>query len=1393
MAHASRGNTQFLMRSLQNRGLRNRLLALLLCLLAYSPALLSQSPRIDSVDASRGPIAGGTTVTVKGANFQNATLWMDKVEIAPQAASATEIRFVTPRHDNGIVTLKVVSAAGSAYGEFLYVPPKLEDLPPGYITTVAGIGPFVGYYRSATQAVITAAGIAFDQKGNTYIADAGHNRIDVIRSNGILEPFAGNGRISSSGVSVGDNGIATEATLKFPRGVATDSGGNVYITDNSRIRRVDARTGVITTIAGNDTLGYSGDGGPATQARLNNAIHIVVDAQDNIFFFDFDDVSFTPRIRKITQDGIISTVAGVAPPGFSGDGGPAIQAQFDFGPGGSDFGDLAVDSQGNLYIADTGNLRIRRIEAKTGIITTVAGPNGPSSEGGGVNSAAAITVDRTDNVYYFYASGMKTSHIVKMNPSGQTIAIYGNTQDFSEDGTPIREASLPALIMDLAMDPSGNLAYVDSSFHRVRRLNFTSGNLETIAGIGPHVIGENGPAIAAVLNNIDGDLAFLPTGELLIGDSSNFLMRKLDRSGNISTFAGIGTGPWYTYDEVPASQAFVYPVSVKTDAAGRIFLTDVQTISRIDTDGIMRRVAGTFTICGLSGDGGPALNAQLCQPWDVALDAAGNLFIADTNNNRIRRVNAHTGIITTVAGSGPVNGSEHYGQGTFCGDGGLAIQACLNSPQGVAIDSESNLYISDTGNSRIRKVDINGIITTIVTNAATSKLVLDAAGNLYFPFGGIRRIDRYGTDTNIAGHGINDFLGDGGPALQAQIGGGKSVGIAISPEGDIFLVDGHNNRVRAVRYGAVLAPSNAQTQITGSRSQSTLPAMAFDYPLQVLVLDSSGNPAPGVRVDFSAPSGGPSCSFANGTASMGIVTDRAGYASATCTANAQLGAYNITATPLTAAATVSFALTNSVPRASIDLPLTSGSVEAVATIGNSEPTQSGYVSVGVRSGATPYGTAVFSFKQNGVTVTEAGVPASPPTRSARIFIDYRSKVNAVPARDSAGTIDINTGIAIVNYGSQEANVTYTLRDRNGSFLASGTGRIKAQNHVACFIDRLKNDAASDFNLPADFQSRIQFGSLDITADQPLSVLALRGTTNQRGEFLITTTPVADLAHVPGNGPMYFPQFVDGGGYTTSLILMNTSNVRETGRLEIRDKDGNPLTVNQVGGTNDYSFRYSIEPGGLFRFQTDGFPFDTKAGWVRLAPDAGTPTPIGSGVFGYNPNDVMVSESGIPAAAATTHARVYVDLSRNHNTGLAIANVSATGSNITINAYQKDGVTAAGTSKPPIPLPANGYTAGFADGLVTGLPAGFTGVLDIGSPVPFAALTLRSLDNERGDFLMTTFPVADVNQPAPSPIVFPHIVDGGGYVTQFILLSPGGGASTTIRFYAEDGTSLAVGK
>jgi enterochelin esterase-like enzyme len=467
--------------------------------------------------------------------------------------------------------------------------------------------------------------------------------------------------------------------------------------------------------------------------------------------------------------------------------------------------------------------------------------------------------------------------------------------------------------------------------------------------------------------------------------------------------------------------------------------------------------------------------------------------------------------------------------------------------------------------------------------------------------------------------------------------------------------------------------------------------------------------------------------------------------------------------------------------------LSSGGASKSSTAGNSSSNAlSGYAKLIMNSGAIPYGTAVFMFKQNGVTVSEAGVPVSPPTTHARVFIDRRSGVLGVPGRLNSGTVSINTGIGVVNYGLSTASISYRLSNSNGSPVAVGQGTLAAGHHFAKFINQL-NEVASGFSLPAD----AHLVSLDIISDQPLSVTALRMTTNQKGEQLFTTTPVADMNQPLTSSSIYFPQLADGSGWTTSLILLNTSDAMQEGTLDFRDNNGLPLVIHQVEGATASSFKYSIPSGGLFRFQTDGSSEGQKTGWVRLIPDDMNYTPVGSGVFSYNPANILVSESGIPSALSTTHARIFVDLTGKHDSGLAIANPSNSAASITIRAFQMDGVIPVNVSQGSLSLAGLGHDAKFATQFFSDLPADFTGVLDIIASTPFAAITVRSLYNERDDFLLTTFPIADATRPAPSPVVFPHIAEGGGYVTQFMLLSPQGASDASLILYDDNGEPFAT--
>jgi hypothetical protein len=272
--------------------------------------------------------------------------------------------------------------------------------------------------------------------------------------------------------------------------------------------------------------------------------------------------------------------------------------------------------------------------------------------------------------------------------------------------------------------------------------------------------------------------------------------------------------------------------------------------------------------------------------------------------------------------------------------------------------------------------------------------------------------------------------------------------------------------------------------------------------------------------------------------------------------------------------------------------------------------------------------------------------------------------------------------------------------------------------------------------------------------------------------------------------VHFPQLADGGGYNTTVFLMNTSSGTETGTLRIFADDGSALSVHAIGAVADSSFTYTIPANGTFLFETDGSAADVKIGWIQVSPTTGA-APSGAAVFRLSQAGVIVTESGVPAATPTTRARIYIDKSAGHDTGIAISNPTNSSVSLRLTAFQTDGTTPVDTTD--LSLTGFGHRAAFVGQLLPSLPEGFTGVLEISSPLasapPFVALTLRSLSNARGEFLLTTFPVADLTQSPPQPIVFPQIADGGGYTTQLIMLSPSGPATIAVSFLDDNGLQL----
>ena len=625
--------------------------------------------------AQRAPAQTGWTIeTVAGISGTAATAQVNGA--AGVAADALGNLYIADRLNNRV--RKVTAASGN-------------------ISTAAGTGAatFGGDGAAASLARLNnPIGVAADAAGNVYIADTINHRIRKIDAfTGIISTAAGGGS------SLGDGGAATSAQLNNPQGVAADAAGNLYIadTDNHRIRKVTASTGNISTVAGTGSSGYSGDGGAATSAQINSPYGVAVDSSGNIYI----GTNTGHRVRKVTAStGNISTVAGTGSSGYSGDGGAAAAAQLNRPRG------VAADAAGNLYIADYWNHRIRKVDA-SGNISTVAGGGSSLGDGGAatagqLNRPWGIALDAAGNLYIAEVLGYR---VRKVDTSGNISTVTGtgaagfsgDARGFGGDGGAATSARMNTPI-GIALDAAGNVYITDTHNQRIRKVDAAAGNVETIAGTGSAGFSGDGAAATSAQVNFSIGIAADAAGNVYIADSNNNRIRKIDAStGNISTVAGTGSSGFSGDGGAAASAELNFPRGVAVDAAGNIYIGDTinHRIRKVDAaSGNIETIAGTGS-AGSSGDGGAATSAQVNSPAEVAADAAGNVYIADTRNHRIRRIDASTGTISTIAGTG--------GRG-FSGDGAAADSLQLNIPYSVAADAAGNVYIADTWNHRVRKL-----------------------------------------------------------------------------------------------------------------------------------------------------------------------------------------------------------------------------------------------------------------------------------------------------------------------------------------------------------------------------------------------------------------------------------------------------------------------------------------------------------------------------------------------------------------------------------------------------------------------------------------------------------------------------------------------------------------
>ena len=842
-------------------------------------------------------------------------------------------------------------------------------------------------------------GLAIDAQGNLYICDSGNHRIRRIDiSTNIITTVAGNGGAGFGGDAV----LATHTSLNNPTGLAVDGQGNLYIADrgNQRIRKVDASSKVISTIAGTGDAGFGGDNGAGTAALLNNPNDIAIDKAGNLYIADQNN----HRVRRITANGVIATIAGTGIAGYSGEGNAATQAQFNFPVS------VIVAGDGSVFVGDNGNLRVRKLTPTGGGGTTNHNPvitsplgNQTLTKGQTLDVPLTATDEDGDSVSFALVNAPSFASIVNANPAQRTATLrlapsatgtFNNVQVKADDGkggvtlssefnifvneqqpgnrpptasagalpamieavsaagapvnltgsgsdpdndaitfswtdngvaiaasanatvtlaignhslvltvtdskgaktstaaqavtvkdsTPPVINNVPAAITTAATSPSGALVnyamptatdIVDGAVTVVAdkasgtlfavgttTVKFTatdargnaaqasfnvtvtpfsgggtaaSYNISTYAGSGDYgFAGDNGPATSAPLRGANG-LRRSETG-LLVVDGQSRVVRRVDAQGVIRTVAGnssggnTGDGGLAIYASLGTTGGAV------ADASGNVYVADTTNhrIRRVTTDGRIAHFAGTTNaLSGSQGDNGQAAAARLNRPTALAIDGQGNLYICDSGNHRIRMVNLTTNIITTVAG----NGGAGYG-----GDGVTATTTSLNNPTGIALDAQGNLYIADRGNHRIRRVDaVSKQISTIAGDGTAAyggdngpatgaqfnnpnDVAVDALGNVYVADQNNHRVRRFtvgGAIITIAGTGTTGFSGDGGAALQAQLS--YPLSVEVLTDGSVYVGDNGNLRVRKLTPATPPPPANKLPVITSAINNQTL-------------------------------------------------------------------------------------------------------------------------------------------------------------------------------------------------------------------------------------------------------------------------------------------------------------------------------------------------------------------------------------------------------------------------------------------------------------------------------------------------------------------------------------------------------------------------------------------
>ena len=655
------------------------------------------------------------------------------------------------------------------------------------VITLAGtgsVGSADGYATVMISSFNLPNGAAVDSSGNVYVADTHNNKIRKVSTAGVVTTLAGSGSSGST------DGTGTAAMFNGPMGVAVDASGNVYVADenNNKIRKVTS-AGVVTTFAGSGSFGAAD--GTGTAASFENPMGVAVDASGNVYVAD----SSNNKIRKVTSAGVVTTLAGSGSWGSTD--APGTAASFECPAG------VTVDASSNVYVADTYNNKIRKVTS-AGVVTTLAGSGSWASTDGTGTAASfyfpsGVTADASGNVYVADSSNNK---IRKVTSAGvvTTFAGSGSYGSTDETGTAASFDNPTGVAVDL----SGNVYVADENNNKIRKVT-SARVVTTFAGSG--MTGSNDGLATGIIASFNGPsgAAVDASGNVYVADQGNHNIRKISTAGLVTTFAGSGSAGATNGTGTAAS--FNYPVCVAADTSGNLYVAEAgnHDIRKVSPVGVVTTLAGSGSSGWADGTG---TAASFNRPWGMAVDASGNVFVADSHNNMIRKVTS-AGVVTTFAGSGTAGSAE-----------GTGTAASFNNPDGVAVDASGNVYVGDLNNNKIRKISPTGVVTTLAgsgvvgatdgTGTAASfdspvGVALDTSGNVYVADDynyRIRKISPAGVVTTLAGSGSYGSADGLGTAASFNY----PDGVVVDASDNVYVTDWGNNNIRKIIQPAKTVP-----------------------------------------------------------------------------------------------------------------------------------------------------------------------------------------------------------------------------------------------------------------------------------------------------------------------------------------------------------------------------------------------------------------------------------------------------------------------------------------------------------------------------------------------------------------------------------------------------------